>query len=454
MPAPTLGRAAAGRRKRPRQGRSPRRSRKHDDQRDAAATVSPSDRAKHERRGQRPVRPGAAGCRAAPAAGPTSDLRRIARAQQDFDPRRPGRPRRGRGSGSGTGGMVGIRRCRALVIRRDDRLKKVSEVVACRRTCPDRRGRSRDAERPDRARARLGLYRRGGRRRRRGAREGHGLPAVDRRHRPRDAAHERHRAAQGAAARDREHQGDPADRAGHRRHRGRGRQGRRRGLPDQAARSEQAAAAARAARGDQPAEAREPGAAPAAERSRPVRPHHRPQPGDARALSGARTGGADAGVDVDPRRVRHRQGAGRADHPPAEPARRGAVCRDQLRGDSRHAARERDLRPREGRVHRRDRSPRRLLRARRSRHAVPRRDRRDDAGDAGQAAARPAGAEVPPARRPHRAGSGRARAGRDQHRSGDARSATASSARTSTIASTSSPSRCRRCAIARTTWRC
>ena len=32
---------------------------------------------------------------------------------------------------------------------------------------------------------------------------------------------------------------------------------------------------------------------------------------------------------------------------------------DQLRGDSRDAARERDLRPREGRVHRRRRSPRR-----------------------------------------------------------------------------------------------
>ena len=113
------------------------------------------------------------------------------------------------------------------------------------------------------------------------------------------------------------------------------------------------------------------------------------------------------------------------------PRARGAVCRDQLRGDSRHAARERDLRPREGRVHRRHRSARRLLRARRSRHAVPRRDRRDDAGDAGQAAARPAGAQVPPARRPHRAGSGRARAGGDQHRSGERRSATASCARIS-----------------------
>ena len=60
-----------------------------------------------------------------------------------------------------------------------------------------------------------------------------------------------------------------------------------------------------------------------------------------------------------------------------------------------HAARERAVRPRKGRVHRRDRTAARLLRAGRPRHAVPRRDRRDDAADAGEAAARPAGADVP-----------------------------------------------------------
>ena len=36
-------------------------------------------------------------------------------------------------------------------------------------------------------------------------------------------------------------------------------------------------------------------------------------------------------------------------------------------------------------------------------HPLPRRDRRDDAGDAGEAAARPAGAALPPGRRPQRA---------------------------------------------------
>ena len=57
-------------------------------------------------------------------------------------------------------------------------------------------------------------------------------------------------------------------------------------------------------------------------------------------------------------------------------ARRRPVCRDQLRRHSRNAARERALRPREGRVHRRDRSARGQVRAGAPRHAVPRRDRR------------------------------------------------------------------------------
>ncbi len=54
-----------------------------------------------------------------------------------------------------------------------------------------------------------------------------------------------------------------------------------------------------------------------------------------------------ARVGADHRRVGHRQGAGRADDPPAQPARDVSVRRHQLRGHSRDAARERDLRPRE-----------------------------------------------------------------------------------------------------------
>ena len=56
------------------------------------------------------------------------------------------------------------------------------------------------------------------------------------------------------------------------------------------------------------------------------------------------------------------------------PRANGPVCRHQLRRDSRDAARNRALRPREGRVHRRHRPQAGTLRAGASRHAVPRRD--------------------------------------------------------------------------------
>ena len=62
----------------------------------------------------------------------------------------------------------------------------------------------------------------------------------------------------------------------------------------------------------------------------------------------------------------------------------------QLRRAARDAARERAVRSREGRVHRRGRASARAVRAGGHGHAVPRRDRRDAAGDAGEAAARAA----------------------------------------------------------------
>ena len=66
--------------------------------------------------------------------------------------------------------------------------------------------------------------------------------------------------------------------------------------------------------------------------------------------------------------------------------------RGQLRRDSREAARGRVLRRAQGRVHRRERRPRRLLPGGQRRHAVPRRDRRPAVRDAVQAAARDPGA--------------------------------------------------------------
>ena len=99
------------------------------------------------------------------------------------------------------------------------------------------------------------------------------------------------------------------------------------------------------------------------------------------------------------RRIGHRQGArGGAIHA-VERAAREAVRRDQLRGDPRAAARERAVRPRQGRVHRRRPRQGRPRAGRRGRHAVPRRDRRHQPGAAGQAAARAPGAAGPPRRR-------------------------------------------------------
>ena len=72
----------------------------------------------------------------------------------------------------------------------------------------------------------------------------------------------------------------------------------------------------------------------------------------------ARAGGAGGAVErarADLRRERHRQGTGRAEHPRAQPAPGGTVRRGQLRGHPGGADRERAVRPRAGRVHRRGR---------------------------------------------------------------------------------------------------
>ena len=132
----------------------------------------------------------------------------------------------------------------------------------------------------------------------------------------------------------------------------------------------------------------------------------------------------------------------------------GAVHRGQLRRDPRGADRERAVRAREGRVHRRGGRPARQVRAGRRRHALPRRDRRHEPEDAGQGAARAAGAGRRAGRR-HGERQGR-RAGHrgDQQGSADRDPPRAGSARISTSASTSSRSSCRRCAIATRTSRC
>ena len=99
------------------------------------------------------------------------------------------------------------------------------------------------------------------------------------------------------------------------------------------------------------------------------------------------------------RRDRHRQGGVRAGDPRLQPAPQAPDGPRQLRRDPGGAHRERAVRPREGRLHRRARAPGRAVRAGRRRHDLPRRDRRAAARGAGQAAARAAGARGRAARR-------------------------------------------------------
>ena len=120
----------------------------------------------------------------------------------------------------------------------------------------------------------------------------------------------------------------------------------------------------------------------------------------------------------------------------------------QLRGDSARAHRERAVRPRARRLHRRAVAPDRAIRSRQPVDALPRRDRRAAAGSAGEAPARAAGTRHRAAwqhaadqdRRPdHRRHQPQPRAG------GDRRDA---SARICSTGSTCFRSSCRRCASA------
>ena len=76
------------------------------------------------------------------------------------------------------------------------------------------------------------------------------------------------------------------------------------------------------------------------------------------------------------------------------PRRRAAVRQGELRRAAGGPARERALRPREGRLHRRRQPARRQVRVRAAGHADAGRDRRHAAGAPGQAAARAAGSRV------------------------------------------------------------
>ena len=158
------------------------------------------------------------------------------------------------------------------------------------------------------------------------------------------------------------------------RERGRGAQGRRLRLPDQAGRPEAvprrgrlgAVQASRRQPTVEPAwrrrpaprrrragaeRQRVPAAAAAAALQRLVGDSER----DARGQGAHRQGGAQHGAGAGARRVGHRQGAGGARHPRLQPARRRPVRRGQLRRHPRDAARGRVLRRPQGLLHRRQR---------------------------------------------------------------------------------------------------
>ena len=87
-----------------------------------------------------------------------------------------------------------------------------------------------------------------------------------------------------------------------------------------------------------------------------------PVGGDAAGALAGEQGGAQHGAGAGAGRVGHRQGTGRARDPRRQRRAAGAALRRrQLRRDSRAAARGRVLRLPQGRVHRRQRGPRRVL---------------------------------------------------------------------------------------------
>ena len=132
-----------------------------------------------------------------------------------------------------------------------------------------------------------------------------------------------------------------------------------------------------------------------------IHPAGRPLAGDAGNLPRAGAPDADRSDGDDLGRIRHRQGAGGARAARLRQAPHRAVRRHQHGGDPARPDRVRTVRPREGRLHRRQYAQRRPLRAGRRRHAVPRRDRRHADGGADAAVARAAAGRIHHGRRPH-----------------------------------------------------
>ena len=154
-----------------------------------------------------------------------------------------------------------------------------------------------------------------------------------------------------------------------------------------------------------------------------------------RAGAGAAVAGrADQLQRVAARTDRHRQGVVRARAARAQPPPRASAGARQLRGAAAVTGRERVVRPREGRLHRRGGAAAGPVRARRRRHDLPRRNRRSAARHPGEVPARAAGRRVRARRIVTHQDRGCARHRRDAHAISRPPSPPARSAPTSTIA--------------------
>ena len=153
-------------------------------------------------------------------------------------------------------------------------------------------------------------------------------------------------------------------------------------------------------------------------------------------LRTAQKAAASTHSGADRRRIRRRQGIVRPRHPWQRRTQGEAVRRRQLRRHPRQSRGVDPVRPREGRLHRRHRTPHGQIRRSLRRHAVSRRSRRIAAGGAGETAARAAGrrgrggrrAQAGQGRRPHHF--------RDQPQAARPRQKRTSSAKTCSIACT------------------
>ena len=157
---------------------------------------------------------------------------------------------------------------------------------------------------------------------------------------------------------------------------------------------------------------------PAAARQRRALPHHRRKRAhEGAAPAAALMAGTNGRVLIYGESGTGKELVAHAIHA-AEPARRRAVRRGQLRRHSRGADRERAVRPRQGQLHRRAGRQDRQVPEGRRRHAVPGRSGRHEPAHPGQGAARARGAALRAGRRGRIRAGGRARGRRHQQEPG------------------------------------